>query len=92
MTEQDSYAVMPLLAKILLGPGSPDCHRAGVQLIAGQEHRALGRDGKVEKGSISAGALLLALVITVVLNIFISLLQKAVQETTRGKANTAMAK
>lgn len=60
--------------------------------IARQEHRDLGRGGKVEKGSISPGALLLALLTTVVLSIFISSLQKAAQKTTQGKANTAMAK
>lgn len=66
MTKQDSYGVMPSLAKILLGPGSPDCH------ITGKEHRALDRGGKEEKGGISPSALLLALVTAVVLNIFIS--------------------
>lgn len=40
MTEQDSYAVMPSLAKILLGPGSPACRVAA--LDRGSAHRRAG--------------------------------------------------
>jgi len=67
-------------------------HRTAVRLIAGQEHRALGRAGKVGEGSISPDALLLALVTTAGFNFFVSSLQKAVQKTGREKANAAMAK
>lgn len=65
-------------------------HRPVVQLIT--KLSIMERDGKEEKGSISPDALLLALVTTVVLIIFISSLQNAVQKTTQRKANTTMAK
>lgn len=95
MTEQDSYTVMPSLAKILLRPGSPGCHVA--VLDHGLAHRQAGASCSGQgweggKGKYFTRCAASSSSGSMALSVFIPSLQKAVQKTSRGKANAAMAK